>query len=136
MNSTTQPSRSPGAATTALRESHRSLPDVTDDMMRERLTSTKSYTVVILKAGPNYGTPGADRIIWEHGRRNMALRIGGELAIVCPVRDESEVCGVGIFDADPETVREILAGDPAVQAGVLTYGVHPARGFPGDSLPA
>jgi hypothetical protein len=25
--------------------------------------------------------------------------------------------------------------DPAVKAGLLTYEVHPVRGFPGDSLP-
>jgi hypothetical protein len=27
-----------------------------------------------------------------------------------------------------------MDGDPAVQAGVLSYEVHPVRGFPGDGL--
>ena len=112
------------------------LPEVTDEVMRERLQGTRAYTLVILKHGPNYGTPGADRIIWEHGRRNMALRQAGELAIVCPVRDDTEVAGIGIFGRDPEAVREIIAGDPAVLAGVLTFEVHATRGFPGDALPS
>jgi hypothetical protein len=103
--------------------------------MRERLTGTRAYTVVILKKGPKYGTPGADQIIWEHGRRNMALRFAGELAIVCPIRDDSDVAGIGIFGREPDAVCEILAEDPAVVAGVLTFEAHPARGFPGDALP-
>jgi hypothetical protein len=27
-----------------------------------------------------------------------------------------------------------MDGDPAIQAGVLSYEVHPVRGFPGDAL--
>ncbi len=41
--------------------------------------------------------PGADKIVWEHGRRNFELRRDGILRVVCPVRDESEISGVGIF---------------------------------------
>jgi len=33
-------------------------------------------------------------------------------------------------------VRTILDGDPAVQAGILSYTVHSCRGFPGSALPA
>ena len=50
--------------------------------------------------------------------------------------DGDEVAGIGIFGASPDRTREILDGDPAVQAGVLTCEVHPVRGFPGDMLPA
>jgi hypothetical protein len=35
-----------------------------------------------------------------------------------------------------EAVREIMDGDPGVQAGMFTYHVHPCRGFPGDALRA
>ncbi|HZP90052.1 MAG TPA: hypothetical protein VFC04_03545 [Actinomycetota bacterium] len=108
---------------------------ITDAMMNERLQHTRAYTAVILRPGPNYGAEGARAIIWEHGRRNMSLREDGYLSIVCPISDDSEVCGIGIFDADPEEVRGIMEGDPAVRAGVLAYEVHPCRGFPGDRLP-
>jgi hypothetical protein len=56
------------------------------------------------------------------------------LAIVCPVADETEWSGIGIFDETPEETARIMGGDPAVQAGVLSYEDHPVRGYPGDSL--
>ena len=65
----------------------------------------------------------------------MALRAAGALSIVCPATDQSDVAGICIFGASPEEARGIIEGDPAVQAGVLTYELHPIRGFPGDSLP-
>jgi hypothetical protein len=111
------------------------LPEVTDDAMRQRLGGTRDYTVVILKHGPAYDPPNSNPIIWEHGRRNFALREAGLLSIVCPIRDSSNVAGIGVFAADPPAVEAILQGDPAIVAGVLSYEVHPARGFPGDSLP-
>lgn len=43
---------------------------------------------------------------------------------------------IGVFDAPPEEVREIVDADPAVQAGTLSYELHPIRGFPGSSPPA
>ncbi|MEV6859951.1 hypothetical protein AB0M44_02930 [Streptosporangium subroseum] len=42
---------------------------ITDEQMRAQLSTTKTYTVVILKAGPNRRMEGVDSILWEHGRR-------------------------------------------------------------------
>jgi len=105
-----------------------------DAEMRERLTQSREYTVVLLEAGPKYGTEGAGAIIWEHGRRNFELRADGVLNIVCPIADDTPLCGMGIFSGTPDEVRRIMDDDPGVRAGVFTYRVHPARSFPGDSL--
>lgn len=113
----------------------RPLPEISDAMMRELMPTAKSYCIVILKAGPNKNTPGVESIIWEHGRRNFALRASGALAIVCPVRDGSELSGIGIFTGSVDEVQHIMDGDPGVQAGVFVYEVHACRSFPGDSLP-
>ncbi|MBO3749979.1 hypothetical protein J5X84_28190 [Streptosporangiaceae bacterium NEAU-GS5] len=107
---------------------------VSDDEMRAGMAAAKDYSAVILKAGPRYATPEAAPIIREHARRNFGLRADGLLDVVCPVMDDSEVCGIGIFNADPETVRALMADDPGVKAGVFTFTVHPVRGFPGDRL--
>jgi hypothetical protein len=107
----------------------------TDNMMRERLATAASYTLAVLRHGAQYGTTGADKIIWEHGRRNMELQAEGVMPIVCPVGDETDLAGIGIFADGLDEVRKILDGDPAVQAGVLSYTVHPCRGFPGSALP-
>ena len=108
---------------------------LTDEQMREALTETRAYTVVLLEAGPGYGTDEARPIVWEHGRRNFALRAEGVLSIVCPILDDSPLCGVGIFPGTVHEVRTVMEGDPAVQAGVFTYRLHPTRSFPGDALP-
>jgi hypothetical protein len=109
---------------------------ITDDYMREMLTKTKGYTLVLIKDGPNRYRPDADAIIWEHGRRNFGLRAEGVLAIVCPVGDETSLDGLYIFDAPVDQVRRIMDDDPGVKVGLFTYEVHQTRGFPGDSLPA
>ena len=111
------------------------LPVISDEMMQRGLATTRGYTVAILKKGPAYDPPRTDPIIWEHGRRNFALRAAGLLAVVCPISDGTELAGIGIFDADPPSGEQILLGDPAIQASVLTYEVHAARSFPGDALP-
>ncbi len=108
---------------------------ITDELMRQRISATKNYCIVILKAGPKKNEEGAEKIIWEHGRRNFALRADGVLSIVCPISDGSNVSGVGIFNAPVEEVKKIMDEDPAVKAGVLIYETHACRGFPGDSLP-
>jgi hypothetical protein len=110
------------------------LPEITDEQMNARLAQTRAYTLAILKTTPKTFTDEGRPIIWEHGRRNMALRAAGKMPIVCPATDGGDVAGICIFAAPPDEVGEIMAGDPAVEAGVLTYELHPTRGFPGDCL--
>jgi hypothetical protein len=111
------------------------MPPLTDDFMRSMLATSRTYSILILKAGPNRQTPGMEQIVWEHARRNFQLRADGLLSIVCPVRDDSEVAGIGIFNAGVEETRALMEEDPGVRAGVFVYEVHPCRSFPGDSLP-
>jgi hypothetical protein len=107
----------------------------TDEEMGQLLPNAKAYSVVILKRGPSYDDDAAPAIIWEHGRRNFGLRDDGVLAVVLPVTDGSDVCGIAVFAATVDATTAIMNDDPGVAAGVFTYEVHPCRGFPGDSLP-
>ncbi|MGZ7069041.1 MAG: hypothetical protein ACXVHT_12110, partial [Methanobacterium sp.] len=90
---------------------------------------------VILKTTEKIKDSGTEKIIWEHGRRNFRLREEEILSIVCPIRDGSGTSGVGIFNGNPEEVKEIMDEDPGVIAGIFTYEIHPSRSFPGDKLP-
>jgi hypothetical protein len=108
---------------------------ITDELMMQMISQAKLYSIVLLKSGPNYGKPENQPSIWEHARRNFELREKGLLSIVCPVSDETDLKGIGIFNADVEQTKEIMDGDPGVIAGVFIYEVHTARSFPGDSLP-
>jgi hypothetical protein len=106
----------------------------TDETMRERLSKTKTYSSVLLRRGPRWDASDSKAVIWEHGRRNFELRESRKLCIVCPVSDESTLCGIGIFDADREETERIMREDPAIKAGIMSYEIHPCRGFPGDAL--
>lgn len=106
-----------------------------DEEMGQLLPTAKQYSIVILKRGPRFGDESSAQIIWEHGRRNFGLRDDGVLAVVLPVTDESDVCGIGVFAATVDETAAIMADDPGVAAGVFVYQVHACRGFPGDALP-
>lgn len=117
------------------------LPNVTDESLEKALRTTRTYTIVVLKASENYSAPDLDRdpdvekTIWRHGKRNFALREAGLMPIICPVSDGSDVTGIAIFDASAEDVDLIMTQDPGVQAGIFTYDIHPTRSFPGSTLP-
>jgi hypothetical protein len=108
--------------------------EISDSYMREQLATTQNYTLVLLTASDKYGAEGTEPVIWEHGRRNFQLRADGKLSIVAPVRDDSPLCGIGIFTTPVEETTSIMADDPAVRAGIFTFEVHPISGFPGSSL--
>ncbi len=108
--------------------------EITDEYMKKMLGKSKNYCIVILKEGPNRNMTDVNKIVWEHGRRNFALRRDGVMPIVCRVSDESEVSGVTIFDASVEETNRIMDEDPGVKAGIFIYEVHPCRSFPGDCL--
>jgi hypothetical protein len=112
------------------------LPTITDEHMRERLSQAKRYTVALLRTTSSFKRPEMDPIIWEHGRRNFALREQGVMPIVLPVADDSDLAGLGVFDATEAEVTRILDEDPGVKAGIFTFELHPVRGFPGSILPA
>ena len=109
--------------------------NISDEQFRQLRATARPYTAVILHPGPNRHAEGADAIIYQHGMRNVRLHLDGTLPIVCPTADTSDFCGLGVFDGTLDEVTAIMAADPAVQAGVLTYELHPVRSFPGSTLP-
>lgn len=111
------------------------LASITDKHMQETLAKSKPYTAMLLRMTEVGRAPGGEQIVWEHGRRNMALTAEGKLPIVCPATDDSDWAGVAIFDAPPDEVDRIMREDPGVRAGAFTYELHPVFGFPGAALP-
>lgn len=119
----------------ARRVAGRELPVISDDTMRERLGGASAYTAVVLRATGAFSRPAVDRVVWEHGRRNMALAEAGLLPVVLPVTDDTDLSGIGVFAASAEDTAAIMDDDPGVRAGIFSYQVHPVRGFPGAALP-
>ena len=111
------------------------LPTITDEFMLAMRPAARPYMFLLLKRTPKFADPDAFPTLWEHGRRNYALRAAGLLSIVCPMPDDDELAGIGIFNAAIDEVHQLMADDPAIRAGLLTYTVHTGIGFPGDALP-
>lgn len=111
------------------------LPEVTDQQMQQLLGESRPYTAMLLRLTEKGRLPEAEMVIWEHGRRNMALRAAGQMPIVCPATDESDWAGIAVFNASVGQVDEIMRDDPGVRSGVFTYELHPVFGFPGSTLP-
>lgn len=88
------------------------LPAITDEVMHERLRAARRRTVVLLHATGQLVRPDADPIIWEHGRRDFALREHGVLPIVLPATGDNDLAGLYIFNAPPDGVRAIMDHDP------------------------
>lgn len=117
------------------------LPDLSDEEFLAERAHLRPYTACILKQGPNFEPPGPDhttgvtKIIWQHGKRNTALHRAGLLPIVCPISDDGELAGLGIFNATADEVHQIMSEDPAIRTQVLTYELHATRSFAGSTLP-
>lgn len=119
----------------------RELPTVTDAAMRQRLSEPASYMVqskphvlgLLRRAQSDTSDDAAAGIVWEHMRRMIALTEEGTLVVMLagtPAGDP-DWGGLGVFDASADEVRAILETDPLVQAGLCSFEIHPAVGFPG-----
>ena len=108
---------------------------ITNEFMMEMLGKSKNYIAVILKKGQHYDIPERQQIVWEHGRRNFELREQGILSIVCPITEENDIRGIGIFNGTKEEIKEVMDADPGVQKGVFVYEILDVKSFAGDSLP-
>ena len=59
----------------------------------------------------------------------------GKLQIAGPFGDDGNWRGIFIFDVNSEEeVKELLKNDPAIQAGRLSYEIHPWWSEPGNCL--
>jgi hypothetical protein len=124
-------------ATPSTKERHMTAA-VTNEKVREWDQSTAPYTIMILRRTDAFAAAAdRDETVWAHARRMISLHYDGIMPIVCPCRDDrddSDISGVGIFAADPDRTARIMDEDPAVQAGLYAYEVHPCRSVPGSAL--
>jgi hypothetical protein len=107
---------------------------ISDEEMKNILETARAYTVVILWKGPNYRDPDARAITWEHGKRNMELRLAGKLNVVIPFTDDGDIRGLDVFNMPVDDVKTLMAEDPAMIAGILRAEYRSGLSFANDSL--
>jgi len=98
----------------------------------------KQYYFVMLTKGASSGkldSVAASRIIIGHLQNIKKMQEDGKLVIVGPFGDNGNWRGIFIFDVPKqEDVEELLKNDPAIQAGMFKYEVHPWWSEKGQSL--
>ena len=90
----------------------------------------KKYYFVMLKKGARReevkDTAAINAIQAGHMANIGRLAKLGKLIVAGPFDDDSDWRGIFIFDCNTETeVKELLATDPAIAAGRLSYEMHP-----------
>src|SRR5437868_9332005 len=88
-----------------------------------------SYYFVLLTRGPQWTaekTPTTEKIQADHLANITKLHDAGKLVLAGPFTDDGNWRGVFIFKTSSiEETKSLVESDPAVQAGRLTYEIHP-----------
>lgn len=89
----------------------------------------KQYYFVMLTRGPNSSSIDSlelEKIQAGHMANIRKMAETGKLQIAGPFGDDGNWRGIFIFDVKSENeVKELLKNDPAIQAGRLSYEIHP-----------
>lgn len=89
----------------------------------------KQYYFVMLTAGPSaekIDSLELEKIQAGHMANIRKMAEAGKLMIAGPFGDDGNWRGILIIDAkSEEEVRDLLKNDPAIEAGRLSYEIHP-----------
>jgi uncharacterized protein YciI len=88
----------------------------------------RQYWFVMLTRGNNRNQDSvtADKIQQGHMANITRLYNEGKLKVAGPFGDDGNWRGIFIFDcSSKEEVEKLLATDPAIESGRLTYEIHP-----------
>lgn len=91
----------------------------------------KKYVMAFLKKGPNRNQDSAtaSQLQAAHMKNIGRMADMGKLILAGPFMDNGEVRGIYVFNvATVEEARELIASDPAIQAGRLVMELHPWYG--------
>src|SRR5436190_20403403 len=90
----------------------------------------KKYVIAFLKRGPTkLSVEEAEQVQNAHLKNIMRLASEGKLVVAGPFRDEGDVRGIFILNAETvEEAKKLTATDPAVQRGALEFDLRPWYG--------
>ena len=90
----------------------------------------KKYVIAFLKRGSNkLSGAEAEQLQNAHLKNIIRLADEGKLVVAGPFRDDGEVRGIFILNAETvEEARKLTESDPAVQRGTLQFELRPWYG--------
>lgn len=111
---------------------------ITAEFISQEIARGKKYYLLVLTLGESMRNNRTllDQLQAGHLAHLFKLRSAGKLVLSGPVLGESNLRGIGIFNAfSLEEVEGYVAGDPLIKGGFLKAEIYPWMGLPGDSLP-
>ena len=87
----------------------------------------RTYVLALLFTGPNpeKDPQKADELFRGHMANSAKMYEAGKLLLAGPFRDKTDLRGMWVFDSESiEECQALVAGDPAVAAGVFRVEYH------------
>lgn len=106
----------------------------TDEEIGSLIASARPMSIAMLRWADGRHQEGADVIEQQHQGRMVGMHRDRVISVLTPIESDGP-CGVALFEATPDEVREIMRDDPCVVAGMMTVEVHPCLAFPEDRIP-
>ncbi|HEX7078025.1 MAG TPA: YciI family protein [Candidatus Eisenbacteria bacterium] len=88
----------------------------------------RTYVLALLYTGPYKprDPEESNRLFHAHLASNARLHREGKLILAGPMRDNTDLRGIFVFDSDSvDQVKAWCDGDPAIAAGVFRLEIHP-----------
>lgn len=114
------------------------IPALSQNKQEPAAGEMKQYFFVMLKKGPNRGQDSVTTMKLQEGHMANIGRMAkeGKLVIAGPFGDNGDWRGIFIFDMKTmDEVKKEVDQDPAIQAGRLSYEIHPWWSERGAKLP-
>lgn len=104
---------------------------------KDTVYTMKKYFMAFLKSGTKKSDPEEAMVIQQAHLNHMSqLAEKNKICVAGPFGDDTEFRGIVIYNVkDEEEARSYVESDPAVEAGVLTYELHPWWAAKGSRLP-
>ncbi len=113
---------------------------LTPDVIMQKVASGKPYTVLMLIPGPV--PPPADDAevnIFQMGHlaHLFTLEAQGKISVFGPVLNDARFRGIIVFNtAERSEVEKLMATDPWVKGGYLSYELYDWFSIPGQTIAA
>lgn len=111
---------------------------ISPDSIMQKVATGRPYTVLFLIAAKNAPEDKdlANSLQMGHLAHLFTLEQQGHISIFGPVINNARLKGITVFNTtDKEQIKALMADDPYVKGGYLTYELLDWFSIPGQTLP-
>jgi uncharacterized protein YciI len=108
------------------------------DSVMAKIAKGKMYTLVLLKSGRKIPQKSetAKQMQIEHLTHLFTMEQQGKISIFGPVMNDVKIKGILVFNSvNKDLIKNELANDPYIKAGILKYEFLDWFSIPGQKIP-